>query len=54
MSQIIKAATQELEHKINKVLAEENEFVQTAVLAQISATFLDQYQKCVQPNTRSL
>lgn len=51
MSQIMKAATQELEHKINKVLAEENEFVQTAVLAQISATFLDQYQKCVQPNT---
>lgn len=54
MSQIIKAATQELEHKINKVLAGENEFVQIAVLAQISATFLDQYQKCVQPNTRSL
>lgn len=51
MSQIIKVATQELEHKINKALTEENEFVQTAVLTQISATFLDQCQKCVQPNT---
>jgi len=51
MSQIIKVATQELEHNINKALTEENEFVQTAVLTQISATFLDQCQKCVQPNT---
>lgn len=49
--QVVKAATQELERKINKALAEESEFVQTATLSQVSTAFLEQYQKRVQPST---
>lgn len=37
--QVVKAATQELERKINKALAEESEFVQTATLSQVSTAF---------------
>ena len=49
--QVVKAATRELEEKIQKALAEEGQAVRKITMQELETKFLDDYEKQVRYNT---